>query len=129
MPEESDIEVYRQRYETFRHLDRMRFQLLQILVAFGAAAAIFFRFQPAPAEWWFFMLVGVMLSLIGSAMSKVSRGLWANNDALRKVGRKVGDIDIPAPTNKYRSVSYWISVIVQSLGVLFALIGVVRLVF
>ena len=126
MSTDSDIEVYRQRYETFRHLDRMRYQLLQILVALGAAIAIFFRFKSDPVEWWILMLVGAMIFLIGNAMSKVSSGLWANNDALRKIGRKVGDLDIPGPTNKYRSVSYRISFVVQSLGGLLALFGFCR---
>lgn len=129
MSEDSDIEIYRQRYDTFRHLDRMRYQLLQILVAFGGAVAIFFRFKSDPAEWWFLLLVGVMLLLIGYAMLRVSKGLWANNDALRKIGRKIGDTDIPPPqASWYRSVSCWIYVVVLFLGALFTLIGLVDVV-
>ena len=124
MSNENDIEVYRQRYDTFRHLDRTRYQLLQILVALGAAVAIFFRFKSTPAEWWFLMMVGALTFLIGNAMSKVSSGLWANNDALRKVGRKIGDIDIPPPpTNKYLTASCWIYLFVQFVGLLFVLRG------
>ena len=124
MPEESDIEVYRQRYETFRHLDRMRYQLLQILVAFCSAVGIFSRLQSTSLEWWFLLLVGAMFLLIGYAMSKVSCGLWKNNGVLSEIGKKIGDTKIPPlPKYKYRSASYWIYRIVQLLGVLFMLAG------
>ena len=36
MAEQENIEIYRQRYETFRHLDKLRWQMLQILVAIGS---------------------------------------------------------------------------------------------
>ena len=130
MSEESDREVYRQRYETFRHLDRMRYQLLQILVALGAAIAIFFRFKEDPVEWWILMLVGAMIFLIGNAMSKVSSGVWANNGVLSKIGRKIGDTDIPPPpANKYLTASCWIYLFVQFVGLLFILIGFCRWAF
>ena len=107
----------------------MRYQLLQILVALGAAIAIFFRFKSDPVEWWILMLVGAMIFLIGNAMSKVSSGVWANNSVLSKIGRKIGDTDIPPPpTNKYLTASCWIYLFVQFVGLLFILIGVARLV-
>ena len=34
-------EVYRQRYETFRHLDRLRWQMLQIAVGIGSVVLAF----------------------------------------------------------------------------------------
>ena len=124
MSEQSDIEVYRQRYETFRHLDRMRYQLLQILVALGAAIAIFFRFNPNPVEWWILILIGIMIFLIGNAMSKVSSGLWANNGVLSEIGKRIGDTNIPPPpVNRYLTASCWIYLFVQFLGGLFVLIG------
>ena len=129
MSAEDDKEIYRQRYETFRHFDRMRFQLLQILVAVGAAAALFFRFQTTPAEWWAFTLIGLMLLLIGNAMSKVSNGLWRNNEVLHDIAVKIGDNGIPKSVSKQKSVSYWISLFVQTLGGLSLLIGVNRLIF
>ena len=132
MSAENDIEIYRQRYETFRHLDRMRFQLLQILVAVGAAAALFSRFRTTPAEWWAFALIGLMLLLIGNAMSKVSNGLWRNNEVLHDIAVKIGDNDIPKSVSKKKSTSYRISLFVDMLGglsLLIGLIGASRLIF
>lgn len=129
MPSDGDNEVYRQRYETFRHFDRIRFQLLQILVAFGAAVALFFRFQSTPAEWWAFALIGFMLFLIGNAMLKVSKGLWANNNVLHEFAAKIGDTGVPKSAEKQHSVSYWTAMFVQLLSGLFLLIGFGELVF
>ncbi|MCY3996752.1 MAG: hypothetical protein OXF07_11460 [Rhodobacter sp.] len=49
---ESDLEIYRQRYETFRHLDRLRLQMLQILVAVGTATTLVLKATSGPPEWW-----------------------------------------------------------------------------
>ena len=107
----------------------MRFQLLQILVAFGAAVALLFRFRITPMEWWAFALIGLMLFLIGNAMSKVSNGLWRNNEALHDIAVRIGDNGVPRSVSKRRSVSYWISLFVRVFGGLFLLEGVGRLIF
>ncbi len=38
MSDQNNLEIYKQRYDTFRHLDRLRWQMFQIAV--GAAALI-----------------------------------------------------------------------------------------
>ena len=55
---EENIEIYRQRYETFRHFDKLRWQMLQILVAVASATALLLRSTTDPIEWWFFCLLG-----------------------------------------------------------------------
>ena len=80
-------------------------------------------------EWWAFALIGLMLFLIGNAMSKVSNGLWRNNEALHDIAVRIGDNGVPKSVSKRRSVSYWISLFVRVFGGLFLLEGVGRLIF
>ena len=38
-----ELEIYRQRYETYRHLDRLRWLMLQIVVGAGSLILVFAR--------------------------------------------------------------------------------------
>lgn len=52
------IEVYRQRYETWRHLDKLSWQLVQFLIAIGSAAAITIRVIPNAIDGLFWIFMG-----------------------------------------------------------------------
>ena len=52
------LEVYKQRYETFRHLDRLRWQMLQISVAVAPLIIAFGARTDAGPVWW------VMVSVV-----------------------------------------------------------------
>jgi hypothetical protein len=48
--QEADLEIYKQRYETYRHLDKLRWQILQIVVAVGSAAVLTLRATPGQVQ-------------------------------------------------------------------------------
>lgn len=116
-----NVEIYSQRYETFRHLDKLRWQMLQILIAVASATALLLRYSSNPVEWWFFCLLGVALIVVGVAMYRIGQGIQANNLALKKAAKAIGDEDIPDISNFRRSVAQWIALLVGISGI--ALLG------
>ena len=113
---DENIEIYRQRYETFRHFDKLRWQMLQILVAIASATALLLRYTAGTLEWWFFCLLGTSLLIIGFVMIRIGHGIRANNKVLKKAAKAIGDKRIPTVSNPWKSVAHWISVLVMVLG-------------
>ena len=46
------LEIYKQRYETYRHLDRLRWQMLQIAVGVGSLRILAFARSGREPDWW-----------------------------------------------------------------------------
>ncbi|MCY4197233.1 MAG: hypothetical protein OXD33_10010 [Rhodobacteraceae bacterium] len=124
MTDDRNMEIYRQRYETFRHLDKMRWQMLQILVAIGTATTLILRStsDSGSLAWWFFMFLGAGLVVLAIAMHKINQGLRKNGEALKAKGEVIGDTKIPDVSNQWASIAHWLM-----LGTL--LLGVVLLVY
>ena len=115
---DENLEIYRQRYEAFRHFDKLRWQMLQILVAIASATALLLRYTAGTLEWWFFCLLGASLLVIGFVMIRIGNGIRANNKVLKKAAKAIGDNGIPTVSNSWKSVAHWISVLVMALGAL-----------
>ena len=115
---DENLEIYRQRYETYRHFDKLRWQMLQILVAIASATALLLRYTTGTLEWWFFCLLGTSLLIIGFVMIRIGNGIRANNKVLKKAAEAIGDNGIPTVSNPWKSVAHWISVLVMALGAL-----------
>lgn len=117
MPKENLIEVYKQRYETFRHLDKLRWQMLQILVAIGSAFALIIRVTPDRQNWWLLLIIGFILIIISWANFKINLGIRLNGMVLHKIGSEVGDTEIPEVSKKWHSSSFWLSTITTFLAI------------
>lgn len=115
-------EIYRQRYETFRHLDRLRWQMVQVLVAVLSAAALIFRTAPDGVGGWFWVFLGLAFLTISLVMNRISQGIAANGEVLRRVGLQVGDEDIPETSNWRNSITHWLTVAI-GIGGLACVIG------
>ena len=91
----NQIEIYKQRYETYRHLDRLRWQMLQIAVGAGSLILAFAGGDSEP-NWWIFAAVGLLLIIFGSVMLRIGHGINMNGKVLSKAASAVGDVDIPS---------------------------------
>jgi len=103
-------EVYQQRYETYRHLDGLRWHMMQIGVA---AASIVFAFSSekgSAPDWWSWVGVGVVLIFSATAMLKIGSGISANAEMLKIAGEKLGDTHLTGRSKKRTSIAFWIAV-------------------
>ena len=109
-------EVYRQRYETFRHLDRVRWQMLQIAVGIGSVVLAFGGDARGP-QWWVVGAVGALLLTCGVVMERIRGGIDKNGAVLRKVGARIGDHQIPDTSGRWFASSFWIALALIGAGV------------
>jgi len=128
MESQKEIEIYRQRFETFRHLDRLRWQMLQILIGIGSVSALIGRASTEPAQWWFFAVIGTALLLLAFVMTKINGGIRMNSIALRLAAEKIDDFSIPDVSRKWKTSSHWIAVIVFLAGALCLALAAVRII-
>jgi hypothetical protein len=59
MDKDAALEIYKQRYEVWRHFDKLRWQLVQLLVAIFSASALVVRATEGAIEWWFTLALSV----------------------------------------------------------------------
>jgi len=112
------LEIYSQRYETFRHLDKLRWQMLQIAVATGAVVLALGKEGSSMPSWWIWAAIGLVFLLCGTAMLKIGEGIRKNGVALHQAGKEIGDEEIPIPSTGWRSVSVWVAGILVIIGVI-----------
>lgn len=109
MENNKTLEIYKERYATFRHLDRVRWQLLQISVGAVSLALVFTANDNVSPAWWAFLGLGLMFIIFGMAMEKIRKGLNKNNEVLRNVATQIGDEGIPPVSKPWQSIACWIA--------------------
>lgn len=111
----NQIEIYKQRYETYRHLDRLRWQMLQIAVGAGSLILAFAGSASEP-DCWVFAAAGLMLIIFGSVMLRIGHGINMNSKVLSEAASAIGDVGIPPISKRWNSVSFWVACILIVLG-------------
>jgi hypothetical protein len=125
VPVTEDLEIYRQRYEAFRHLDKLRWQMFQLAVA-GGPAVLAFGFTSNGGSNSLAMIVsGILVAVFAIVMLRIGHGISANGAALSEVGIRIGDHNIPKSSNWYSSVSAWIALVLLTVGVSLVLVGMI----
>lgn len=104
------LEIYKQRYDTYRHLDRLRWQIFQIAVGAGTLTLAFARGTDKP-EWWVLMIVGFMLCIFGKVMLRIGHGINKNGEVLHRIGNEIGDNFVPVTKKWWKSDSQRIAVV------------------
>lgn len=117
MDKDAALEIYKQRYEVWRHLDKLRWQLVQLLVAVFSASALVVRATEGAIEWWFTLALSASLIAIAFSMHRISGGIRGNQKTLQTAAKIVGDLDQPDVSKMGRSVYHWITVVVGVVGV------------
>ena len=119
MSKDNELEIYKQRYETFRYLDRLRWQLIQLAVTIFTATALVVRATSGAIEWWFTLALSLALISIAASMQKISQGLRRNQTVLAKAAKSIGDDGIPDTGNPWKSVFHWIAIAIGCTGLIF----------
>ena len=111
------LEIYKQRYDTYRHLDKLRWQMFQIAVGAGSVVLAFGRGESSDPDWWVLGTIGLLLVIFGLVMERIRQGISMNGIVLEKVGKIVGDADIPPASRWWESISFWIAFGLIALGI------------
>ncbi|MEE9453876.1 MAG: hypothetical protein V3V13_05770 [Paracoccaceae bacterium] len=111
-----NTEIYNQRYETFRHLDKLRWQMLQLLIAIASATALVLRSTSGEIEWWFYFLLGFTLVTLAFVMLRIGSGIRNNAVVLKAAADAIGDHGMPDVSNEWKSIAHWIAVLVMGMG-------------
>lgn len=118
------LEVYKQRYETFRHLDKLRWQMLQLLVGVVSVAGLILRSEVCSMEGVLPLVVGIAFVLLALIMWRISEGLRANAAVLKRVGNAVGDVDLPELSSRWKSVTHWLMLTIGVSGIALCISGI-----
>ena len=114
MTDVNHIEIYKQRYETFRHFDRLKWQMFQIAITVGpitlAVAEKYNRLS------WGLIAVGVVWVVLGFVMKKIQKGILMNRETLRMSAEVIGDQGIPTNKHKRSMISEWVSTLLILAG-------------
>ncbi len=126
-PTIEQLEIYKQRYETFRHLDKLRWQMLQIAIATGSIVLVFGNGDSAKPVWWTWAVAGMVLMILGFAMARIGNGIKKNGEVLRSAGNIIGDINIPKQSSNWKNISFWIAIIMMVTGLACLVLSVLLL--
>ena len=124
MATNEELEIYKQRYETFRYLDRLRWQMFQIAVIVSSFILAYGKKIGTEPAQWVFVVVGALLMIVGLTMLKITHGMRLNNQVLQKAATRVGDTEIPPVSRWWKSIGCWIPVVLIFLGVMSILIAI-----
>ena len=118
MGTKENLEIYQQRYNTFRHLDSLRWQMLQTALATSGVVLAFGKDSNLANNSWPWIVVGIILTILGGARLRMDFGVADNGRALTKASEAIGDKNIPAPGIWHKSISVWISLLMICVGLI-----------
>ncbi|MEP0189763.1 MAG: hypothetical protein ABJP70_01195 [Erythrobacter sp.] len=112
----AELEIYVQRYETFRHLDKMRYQAQSIAILVGTLYAGYLSGSDGDFVPAFGAVVGALLMSIAFTMWRISQGIVANSKVLAEYGEKVGDASLPIASTGWRTATFWTTILTFFVG-------------
>ena len=115
----NDLEIYKERYATFRHLDKLRWQMFQI--AIGSASAVF---ALSVNSYWSIIALGIIFFMSGMAMLRIGHGINKNSYVLKEVAEKIGDTNMPIVKNDKTSISFKIAMFISLFGSILIIVGI-----
>lgn len=116
MGKEEQLEIYRQRYEVFRHLDTLRWQLFQTAIATAGIVMALGKDSIAAGSTWFWGAIALIFISIGGGKLRINYGANSNNRMLKEVAEKIGDNKIPVRENWYNGVSNYTAITMVLVG-------------
>lgn len=110
------LEIYRQKYEVFRHFDSLRWHIPTFSLGAGSLLLGFAAKEGQTPAWWAFCVFGVLSLFSSFAIYRVRKGLHKNHEALSAIACIIGDNYIPK-TQKRFGATWWLCIIFLMLGI------------
>lgn len=103
------IEIYQQRYETFRHFDQLKWNMVQVAILLGGGVGAIFGFEDEKnIQRILLFIIGIAFWLTASSIYSIDQGIQKNNSVLKEVANKIGDHGIPSHKQSYKRVTTWV---------------------
>ena len=125
MADQNDLEIYKQRYETYRHLDRLRWLMFLAAVGVALLYLLLGGFRFGSAGW--LVLGGLLLSL-GAAKLRIGQKAAEFAEALAAFAQSSENAE-NIPETPQQGASFWFGRILAAFGAacfLAALIGYIE---
>lgn len=110
-----DLEIYRQKYEIFRHFDNLRWHIPTFCLGAGSILLAFASKKDQPPDWWAFVIFGILSLFSSFAVKRVRKGIHDNYIVLDKIAKIIGDEDIP-PQRDSCGATWWLIIILVIVG-------------
>lgn len=113
---EAELEIYRQKYEVFRHFDNLRWQIPTLCISAGSLVIGFAAVKDSKPAWWSFIIFGGLSLFSAFAVQRIRDGIEENRQVLTDVAKSIGDDKIPLQKGRF-GASWWLCVILVLLGI------------
>lgn len=123
---EEALERYRQRYENWRHLDRLRYVVIEVTLGALVASAAIIEALKAGLPMWSWLAISIFLFLQSKVLAKIDDGIVANGEALKRYADEVGDTLVPSTLERRNSIFYYIEWILLALSALTFLFWILK---
>lgn len=119
-------DIYLQRYETYRHFDRLRWQILLGLLMAAPIAFAFGATGSAGINIWVLGGVGLALILGGVVMERLRVRIVNLALVLSMAGEQIGDEFTPMPARRLHAVGFNAAAAMAGVGGLFVLLALIE---
>ena len=113
MADQNDLEIYKQRYETYRHLDRLRWLMFLAAVA---VAALFLLLDGARFGSVGWLVLGGLLLSLGAAKLRIGLQAADISEALAAFSQPTQDAE-ETPETPRQGASFWFGRMLAAFGV------------
>ena len=126
MATKEELEIYKQRYETFRFFYRLEWQLLQVGVVIGLGLlALGVERDSGNLNNWQFLAGGGVFLGFSYAMHRMAIGTRKNHPSWMHYARRVGDANVREMGSPWKSAAVQARMLLFSAGGILIIVGVV----
>ena len=122
------LEIYKERYAVWRHLETLRWTLSGISMAVLAGTVSIIQNAAKFQTWPVLLVSGLIFLMIAYSFSRISLGIVRNGQVLRRAGEIIGDDLIPVASNSMKTANGLFFCFLMLLGTIFSLAVVVALI-
>ena len=116
------IEIYKQKYENFRHFDKLRWGAVPLTFAAAGLFSISRDAQGNPT-WWVLIVFGVFALITAWSMRRVNLGIEMNRRVLQEVATMLGDNSVPPAPLRFGASTLFYGTLF-AMGLLAILVGI-----
>jgi hypothetical protein len=113
---EAQLEIYRQKYDVFRHLDNLRWQVPTVVVSAASVLLGLGQGSQSSPTGWSLSIAGLLCFFGSFAIWRIRSGIKKNGAVLEEAAKAVGDQSIPEFKRGATFVLMWLLCLLGFVG-------------